>query len=273
LNNSYILSILVTMGVASCCKVFLSFLLIVLNAIGLILGLALLGLSVWQWLEFSRDPLVYETFFGTESREILIFFMAATVSLTFICIVGIVSGVLSLIEKLRYLAGILLLLYMAALLAAYTLEIVTITLNYASFYYALTTLPGTLSSAVLTFPYNDTSKPETRAIIFIQQVGQCCGWESHYNYSSSPAAINVGDSTWRPLSCCSNTTYPICWANRTDLYTEPCGPKYGQYVVNVGFSIIGMGIGVAVVELLVLIIPLFLLVLVCRPVAVTIEKM
>ena len=260
------------MGVVSCCKVFLSFLLIVLNVIGLLVGLPLLGLTVWQWLAFSKDPSVYETFFGTEASEFLIFFMASTVALVFICILGILAGVFSLITKLRYLAGILLLLYMATLLAAYTLEIVTVTLNYASFYYALATLPGTLSAAVLTFPYNDTSKPETRAILFIQQVGLCCGWESHYNYSWSPAALWVGDSTWRPVTCCANTTY-TCWANRTDFYTDPCGPKYSQYVANVGFSVIGLGIGVAVIELLVLIIPLFLLVLVCRPVAVTIEKM
>ncbi|WP_411025145.1 hypothetical protein, partial [Salmonella sp. s54836] len=108
-------------------------------------------------------------------------------ALVFICLLGITAGVLSLVSKLRYLAGILLLFYMAALLAAYTLEIVTITLNYASFYVALSAFPALLSSAVLTFPYENYTKPETRAILFIQEFGKCCGWESHYNYSWSPA--------------------------------------------------------------------------------------
>ncbi|WP_411022891.1 hypothetical protein [Salmonella sp. s51228] len=244
---------------------------------GLIAGLALLGLSVWQWLEFSRDSAVHQSLFGAEAREFIIFFMAATTALVLICLLGITAGVFSLINKLKYLAGILLLLYMGALLAAYTLEIVTITLNYAAFYVALSAFPTLLNSAVLQFPYNDTTKPETRAIIFIQDFGKCCGWESHYNYSWSPAAQHpaISNTEWRPQSCCGNKTWTPCLysVSREDFYDQPCGPIYGKYVTNVGFSVIGLGIGVAVVELLVLIIPLFLLVLVCRPTSASTEKM
>ena len=96
-----------TMGFSDAMRFILSMLLIILNVLGFAVGIVLMSLGAWMYVGYAKTPSLYETLYGTDVYEVLIFFMTSGAFLAVLSVIGLLAGVFSLMKRTRCFAGML----------------------------------------------------------------------------------------------------------------------------------------------------------------------
>ncbi|KAI6658644.1 hypothetical protein LOD99_15442 [Oopsacas minuta] len=245
------------MGLNDTLRYFLSILLIVLNALGFAVGAVLMSLGAAAFAQYVRTPGLYEVIYGRDIYEVLIFFMASGAALILLSILGILAGVFSLINRLRCLAAALLLLYAAIIFALYTLEVIAVSLDFSQFFAIKDDVNATIEAEFNSLLISDMYLNMSRIEFFFQwqNDNECCGWTDGSAYNTSTMAVRLGDSSWRPMSCCGNLVgNETCSAGHSSYYLVGCDDSFLASYSRYSWTYIGISISAALIEGVVLII-------------------
>ncbi|XP_075044433.1 CD82 antigen isoform X2 [Mixophyes fleayi] len=238
------------MATGGCMKVTKYFLFL-FNLLFFILGAVILGFGIWILVDKTSFIAVLQnssTSLKTGSY-ILIAVGGVTMVMGFLGCVGAVNEV-------RCLLG----MYFTFLLLILILQIVAGVLIYFQRDPLKAEISSTIHKLIVEYNPGDTPKSAESTWDYIQHTLKCCGWTGYQNWTENP---NVGNNTnYFPCSCVSNTnmTSPsgFCSINATDLYQTGCETQVESWLQDNLVIILGVCIGVAVIELIGLILSMCL---------------
>lgn len=261
------------MGACAFCRIVLSVLLIALNAVGFVVGVVLMSLAAWQWTGYVGGEAFFDRIFGN-SREVLLFFLSAGVAVAVLAVIGILAGVASLFARFRYLAAMLLLLYIAALFAIYTLQVITLSLDFSQYFASKGQASTNIYQSFKALLQGEDLGFNSSAAVFVEAVqatAMCCGFNNGSDYAGTETAtyfwtkypsVYMNAMVYRPRSCCgalSTNVSTVCNQWQPTYYARGCQTAFVAYYLGVTWSFLGLGVAAAVIEALVLILPLFLI--------------
>ncbi|XP_063802335.1 CD82 antigen [Pseudophryne corroboree] len=237
------------MASGGCMKVTKYFLFL-FNLLFFILGAVILGFGIWILVDKTSFISVLQDSSSSlkTGSYILIAVGGFTMVMGFLGCVGAVNEV-------RCLLG----LYFTFLLLILILQIVAGVL----IYFQKNTLKSEVSSVIhkLIVDYNpsDTPKSAESTWDYIQYNLKCCGWISYQNWTENP---NVGNHTdYFPCSCVANNTRAesgFCNTTVSALYPAGCEAQVEGWLQDNLAIILGVCVGVAVIELIGLILSICL---------------
>ena len=155
-------------------RIILSVLLIVLNVLGFTVGIVLMSLGAWQFVSYSNNSPLFELVYGVDIFEVLIFFMTSGAFLAVLSVLGLLAGLFSLLGRAKCFAGklqtrnllviiyfyyslaALLLIYTALLFALYTLQVISVSLDFSQFFEGKDTINTTVGSTFMALQQADT---------------------------------------------------------------------------------------------------------------------
>ncbi|KAG8438365.1 hypothetical protein GDO86_008882 [Hymenochirus boettgeri] len=240
------------MATSGCMKVTKYFLFL-FNLLFFILGAVILGFGIWILVDKTSFIAVLQTsssYLRTGSY-ILIAVGGFTMVMGFLGCVGAVN-------EIRCLLG----LYFTFLLIILIAQVAAGVLIYFQRDALKTEMSSIIHDLIVTYDYSDgrnTSAEDTWD--YIQRNLKCCGWTSYQNWTDNQI-INNSTNEY-PCSCMINQTSPngFCAYNgtlRSSVYTTGCMQGVESWLQNNLGIILGVCVGVAVIELLGLILSICL---------------
>ncbi|KAM5224265.1 CD82 antigen isoform 2-T2 [Hipposideros larvatus] len=245
-----------TMG-SACIKVTKYFLFL-FNLLFFILGAVILGFGVWILADRRSFIFVLQTSSSSVTVGAYVFIGVGAVTM----LMGFL-GCIGAVNEVRCLLG----LYFAFLLLILIAQVAA----GALFYFNMDKVKQEMGSIVLKIikNYKDGQEDSLQdGWDYVQAQGKCCGWVSFYNWTENAALMNHTDVTY-PCSCDKNEKDDglllrtgFCNAtdgNRTESYNSPkdwpvyqegCMEKVQKWLQDNLGVILGVCVGVAVIELL-----------------------
>ncbi|XP_063294960.1 CD82 antigen [Pelobates fuscus] len=232
------------------CMKVTKYFLFLFNLLFFILGAVILGFGIWILVDKTSFIAVLQS--SSSSLNIGAYILIAVGSLTMV--MGFL-GCVGAVNESRCLLG----LYFSFLLIILIAQVVAGVLIYfqrESLKKEMTTI---IDNLILTYNYNDgknTSAENTWD--YIQRNLKCCGWISSQNWTANPEVAN--NTAVYPCSCLENESEQNGMCSRTNqtIYDIGCAQGVESWLTNNLGIILGVCVGVAVIELLGLILSICL---------------
>ncbi|XP_068115775.1 CD82 antigen [Hyperolius riggenbachi] len=237
------------MATGGCMKVTKYFLFL-FNLLFFILGAVILGFGIWILVDKTSFIAVLQS--SSSSLNIGSYILIAVGGLTMI--MGFL-GCIGAVNEVRCLLG----LYFTFVLLILIAQVVIGVFIYFQRDALKKEMSTIINDLIVTYdPMDDKNTSAETTWDYIQHQLHCCGWTGYQNWTQNN---NVGNRTdYYPCSCVqnSNDTYGFCTATTSALYPNGCETQVeGWLQDNLGI-ILGVCVGVAVIELMGLILSICL---------------
>ncbi|XP_053304527.1 CD82 antigen [Spea bombifrons] len=232
------------------CMKVTKYFLFLFNLLFFILGAVILGFGIWILVDKTSFIAVLQS--SSSSFRIGSYILIAvggfTMAMGFLGCVGAVNEV-------RCLLG----LYFTFLLIILIAQVVAGVLIYFQRDQLKNEMSSIIHDLIISYNYEDgknTSAENTWD--YIQRNLECCGWSSSQNWTANPIVANSTDSF--PCSCLKNETKVngFCESKPDLIYNKGCMESVESWLSNNLGIILGVCVGVAVIELLGLILSMCL---------------
>ncbi|XP_040018957.2 CD82 antigen [Gasterosteus aculeatus] len=225
------------------CMTATKYFLFLFNLIFFLCGGVIMGFGLWLLLDNQSFIVVLHDSAAVKAACYILIAVGS-----FSMLMGFL-GCLGAIYELRCLLG----LYFACLLLILIAQVVAGTL----IYFQKDALNEEMSKVVTKVleDYPGSSSPTQQAWDFIQRNMACCGWTGHQDWSRNPVVVNSSQLLF-PCSChnasANSSDSGFCKAQTSDwpVYEAGCSSSVESWLLtNIGV-VLGICVGVAVIELL-----------------------
>ncbi|XP_040183989.1 CD82 antigen [Rana temporaria] len=232
------------------CMKVTKYFLFLFNLLFFILGAVILGFGIWILVDKTSFIAVLQN--SSHSVNVGSYILIAIGGVTMI--MGFL-GCLGAVNEVRCLLA----LYFIFLLLILIAQVAVGVFIYFQRDQLKNEMSTVLDNLIETYnPEDDENKNAEITWDYIQHNLKCCGWKSYQNWTKNP---NVGNHTdIFPCSCVTNanSSYGFCNATTSDLHQQGCENQVESWLTDNLGIILGVCVGVAVIELLGLILSMCL---------------
>ncbi|KAM3918200.1 CD82 antigen isoform 1-T3 [Leptodactylus fuscus] len=239
------------MASGGCMKV-IKYFLFLFNLLFFILGAVILGFGVWILVDKTSFVAVLHS--SSSSLQIGSYILIAVGGVTMI--MGFL-GCIGAVNEVRCLLG----LYFTFLLLILIAQIAAGVLIYLQRENLKNEMSTIIHELIVTYNPNDSANKSAEVTWdYIQHTLTCCGWVDFQNWTANPFVAN--QTNVYPCSCVQNETVSaadgFCNATSTDLHQAGCMKNVESWLQDNLGIILGVCVGVGVIELLGLILSMCL---------------
>lgn len=232
------------------CMKVTKYFLFLFNLLFFILGAVILGFGIWILVDKSSFIAVLQS--SSHSINVGSYILIAIGGITMI--MGFL-GCVGAVNEIRCLLGLYFTFLLLILIAQVAVGVFI--------YFQREALKNEMSTIIddLIVKYNPNDDENSNAENtwdYIQYNLKCCGWKSYQNWTKNENVANHTDNF--PCSCVQNITNPYGFCNTTvsNLYQSGCEKQVENWLQDNLGVILGVCVGVAVIELLGLILSMCL---------------
>ncbi|XP_018425394.1 PREDICTED: CD82 antigen [Nanorana parkeri] len=232
------------------CMKVTKYFLFLFNLLFFILGAVILGCGIWILADKSSFIAVLQN--SSHSINVGSYILIAIGGVTMI--MGFL-GCIGAVNEVRCLLALYFIFLLLILIAQVAVGVFI--------YFQRQELKNEMSTIIdkLIVTYNPTDDVNDNAEVtwdYIQHNFKCCGWKSYQNWTNNEIVANNTDTF--PCSCVQNSdvSYGFCNTTVSNLYQNGCEKKGDSWLQDHLGVILGVCVGVAVIELLGLILSMCL---------------
>ncbi|XP_044126296.1 CD82 antigen [Bufo gargarizans] len=229
------------MASGGCMKV-IKYFLFIFNLLFFILGAVILGFGIWILVDKTSFIAILHT--SSSSLKTGAYILIAVGGVTII--MGFL-GCIGAVNEVRCLLG----LYLTFLLLILIAQITAGVLIYVYRDSLKTEMSGIIHELIVVYNPGDSANVSAEATWdYIQDSLHCCGWLNYQNWTENPIVKNSTDLY--PCSCVTNAPQSEGFCNSTvsNLYPDGCVQKVESWLQDNLAIILGVCVGVGVIELI-----------------------